>query len=631
MSTIFLSYARQDAKLVRALADDLRALDNAVWLDENVSGGQTWWNHILDQIRTCDVFVFALSPDALDSLACRRESEYADALGKPILPILLTGDAPRLLPPVLAAIQYVDFRDQTREALLRLARALNSLPATPPLPDPLPTPPEAPISYINQLAAEVTAGAPLHADRQSTLVLELKQSLNDSGTADDARALLKQLRSRRDLLARTAGEIDEVLGTTPAVAEVERPGRSRTILWSIVITTLCLGLVAFLLGESWVDVRLEQRQPALVSQLAEAEQRVQSIEAAQRQAEQALENEKATHQKVREERDDLQNQVSELQARSGQLEQQLTQAEQGRKKLRQRDAERQEEIARLKQEKQILVSQVGEAEQRVQATEAVRRQLAQALENEKKLVAELQAEKSKRNPTNPSKTYKNSIKMEFVLIPAGTFDMGSNDGADDEKPVHPVTISRPFYLGKYEVTQAQWKAVMKSNPNERKGDDLPVTNVSWNDVQEFIKKLNAKEGGNAYRLPTEAEWEYAARAGTTTAYSFGGDPELLAQYDWYNSNSGGKTQVVGQLKRNPWGLYDMHGNVWEWVQDWYAETYPAGPQTDPRGPDRGHLRVVRGGSVASSPAFLYSARRVGDGPKVRSAYLGFQCVRVPQP
>jgi formylglycine-generating enzyme required for sulfatase activity len=208
--------------------------------------------------------------------------------------------------------------------------------------------------------------------------------------------------------------------------------------------------------------------------------------------------------------------------------------------------------------------------------------------------------------------------------------MGSNNGDDDEKPVHRVTISQPFYLGKYEITQAQWEKVIGKNSSKFQGDpNLPVENVSWHDTQDFIKKLNAKEGGNAYRLPTEAEWEYAARAGTTTAYSFGDDPVLLNQYGWYASNSDNKTHPVGQLKDNPWGLYDMHGNVWEWVEDWYADKYPSEPQTDPKGPKEGSVKVLRGGSFFGSPEDLRSAVRVRDWPGGRFRSSGFRCVRVP--
>jgi formylglycine-generating enzyme required for sulfatase activity len=141
--------------------------------------------------------------------------------------------------------------------------------------------------------------------------------------------------------------------------------------------------------------------------------------------------------------------------------------------------------------------------------------------------------------------------MEFVLIHAGEFLMGSNDGYNDEQPVHTVCISKPFYLGQYEVTQGQWQAIVGNNPSRFKGDvKLPVESVSWEDVQEFIRRLNAREGGSRYRLPTEAEWEYAARAGTTTHYSFGDDPGRLGDYAWVDDNAGGETHPVGH-KRNP--------------------------------------------------------------------------------
>lgn len=177
--------------------------------------------------------------------------------------------------------------------------------------------------------------------------------------------------------------------------------------------------------------------------------------------------------------------------------------------------------------------------------------------------------------------------MEFVQIPAGEFDMGSPStdvkGYDGERPVHHVKFANAFYLGKYEVTQKQWQEVMGTNPSHSIGDDLPVNQVSWDDVQQFIKTLNKKEGTTKYRLPSEAEWEYAARAGTTTRYSFGDDESKLGDYAWYYNNSGSETHEfhrvhdVGLKKPNAWGLYDMHGNVREWVQDTWYNDYNGAP------------------------------------------------------
>jgi len=224
------------------------------------------------------------------------------------------------------------------------------------------------------------------------------------------------------------------------------------------------------------------------------------------------------------------------------------------------------------------------------------------------------------------KTLANTIGMEFVLIPAGTFQMGSTTGDSDERPVHQVTISQPFYLGKYEVTQAQWQAVMGQNPSLFQGDpNLPVEQVWWDDVQEFIRKLNAKEGHTKYRLPTEAEWEYAARAGTTTAYSFGDDATRLGEYAWYKGNAGERTHPVGKLKPNPWGLYDMHGNVWEWVQDWY-QRYQSEAVTDPQGPDLGTHRSRRGCAWNNAAEVCRSTNRYSS-PGYRDDFLGFRLLQ----
>jgi formylglycine-generating enzyme required for sulfatase activity len=221
--------------------------------------------------------------------------------------------------------------------------------------------------------------------------------------------------------------------------------------------------------------------------------------------------------------------------------------------------------------------------------------------------------------------------MEFILIPAGEFQMGGNDkeAYEDERPVHRVHITRPFYLGKYPVTQAQWEAVMGNNPSRFTGDpNRPVENVSWTEAQEFLRKLSEKEGKQPYRLPTEAEWEYAARAGSTAKYCFGNDEEQLGQYAWYGKDAGGSTHPVGQLKPNAWGLYDVHGNVWEWVNDWFdGAYYQKSPVEDPKGPEMGEDRIVRGGSWGDDPRFLRVSYRYGGAPGYRNGLVGFRCAR----
>ncbi|GHU00250.1 hypothetical protein FACS1894154_08980 [Betaproteobacteria bacterium] len=232
------------------------------------------------------------------------------------------------------------------------------------------------------------------------------------------------------------------------------------------------------------------------------------------------------------------------------------------------------------------------------------------------------------------KTFTNSIGTEFILIPAGSFTMGADkndkDADDDETPPHRVSISQAFYLGKYEVTQGEWVAVMGSNPSKFKGRSNPVEQVSWDDVQTFIQRLNAKEGTRKYRLPTEAEWEYAARAGTKSTYSFGDDAGQLGAYAWYDDNSGSQTHPVGQKKPNPWGLYDMHGNVLEWVNDWYNESYYSrSASNDPAGPSSGQTRVLRGGCWYYSAGCLRSARRSIGTPDDRDDRGGFRLACSP--
>jgi formylglycine-generating enzyme required for sulfatase activity len=222
----------------------------------------------------------------------------------------------------------------------------------------------------------------------------------------------------------------------------------------------------------------------------------------------------------------------------------------------------------------------------------------------------------------------NSIGMEFKLIPGGRFTMGSADG-EFETP-HEVTLTRSFELGVYEVTQEQYEAVMGTTLSYFKGPQNPAENVSWDEAVEFCRKLSElpaeKSAGYEYRLPTEAEWECACRAGTKTQYSFGDSASELGAYEWYGENSGKTTHPVGGKKPNAWGLYDMHGNVWEWCQDWHGD-YPSGSVTDPTGAGWGSLRVSRGGCWSSFARRCRSAFRLWSTPDYRFYYLGFRVLR----
>lgn len=223
---------------------------------------------------------------------------------------------------------------------------------------------------------------------------------------------------------------------------------------------------------------------------------------------------------------------------------------------------------------------------------------------------------------------KDGVSIEMIKVEAGTFMMGATPEMeipdDDEKPVHQVTLTNDYYIGKYEVTQALWQTVMESNPSSFKGNNLPVEQVSWNDCQEFIGKLNSITG-RKFRLPTEAEWEYAARGGRKSLkYQYSGG-NAISEVAWYTNNSGINTHPVGMKQANELGLYDMTGNVWEWCQDYYGQ-YIGRPQVNPLGDLKGTFRVFRGGSWLFEAAYCQVAYRAGGAPDYHRNHLGFRLV-----
>ena len=229
--------------------------------------------------------------------------------------------------------------------------------------------------------------------------------------------------------------------------------------------------------------------------------------------------------------------------------------------------------------------------------------------------------------------------MRFRLIPAGEFVLGGDMSPSEivshyggreewytnEGPQRTVRITKPFYMGIYEVTQAQYQAVMGGNPSLFKGNDLPVERVSWEDATEFCRRMSQLTG-LTIALPTEAQWEYACRAGTTTPFYFGSNANQLGEYAWYSDNSGRKTHPVGQRRPNAWCLYDMHGNVWEWCADWYEDSYSGPAAVDPQGPQSGADRVRRGGSWNGNDRSCRSASRRWGYPGRTDNNLGLRVV-----
>ncbi|WP_308232303.1 formylglycine-generating enzyme family protein [Prevotella sp.] len=232
------------------------------------------------------------------------------------------------------------------------------------------------------------------------------------------------------------------------------------------------------------------------------------------------------------------------------------------------------------------------------------------------------------NGDNISIPVKDGISIDMVRVEAGTFTMGATPEMenpwDGEKPTHQVTLTNDYYIGKYEVTQALWQAVMSNNPSYFKGDNLPVEKVSWNDCQEFISKLNTITG-KTFRLPTEAEWEYAARGGKKSkGYQYSGSNNL-SDVAWYEDNSGNKTHAVGSKQANELGIYDMSGNVWEWCQDWYGK-YSSSSQTNPTGANSGSNRVRRGGGWGGNAWICRSSYRYSYAPGFSNDSLGLRLV-----
>lgn len=220
------------------------------------------------------------------------------------------------------------------------------------------------------------------------------------------------------------------------------------------------------------------------------------------------------------------------------------------------------------------------------------------------------------------------VDMEMVWVPGGTFQMGSTDGRDDERPIHQVTL-KGFWLGKFEVTQEQYTKVMGNNPSRYSGVFNPVDNVSWNNAVEFCQKLASRSAGRAYQLPSESEWEYACRTGCSGLYCFSDVSGDLNDYAWYCNNSRNSSHQIGKKRPNSYGIYDMHGNVWEWCEDGYHTGYIGAPSDGSVWESSKISHVLRGGSWYSNSDFCRSAIRCGNLQNKTDGNIGFRVALMP--
>jgi len=609
MPKIFICYRREDSayaaqQIYRELIDHFGS-ESVVFDVDAIPLGTDFREHLNKEVSKCDILLAVIGNQWIEILKQRLDEpndfvriEIQAALERkiPVVPILVdkaSVPGEKNLPPELAGLAYRNAAEvraghDLQNHLKRLIGGLDRL--------------------LAERKAEEERRRKAEENRKRKEA-EAKHKAEDERKHKEAEARLRaeEERKRREVKAEIEPDKSELAkvkppepkadATAPAEPKSPKPRRTGNALKFGVLAGVAVLLIVgiwWYVSESQkkkLQIEVESKIERILTGIALLEQSVFKTE--------SLEQLNDSYKKS----DDLGRDLSDIERMSAVVG--LSQkAEKARKSL--------EELIRLlNTQKQKL----DEEEQNRKAAEEER------------------IRKAKEERMTPPKFLTNTIGMKYVLIPAGSFTMGSpleEPGRDDDEKLHEVTISKPFYLQTTEVTQGQWKRVMKDNPSRFKesGDDCPVENVSWDDAQKFIKRLNEMEGNNKfkYRLPTEAEWEYACRARTNTSFSFKGDASKLNEYGWYSSNSERRTHPVKTLKPNLWGLYDMHGNVWEWCQDWYGD-YPSSPITDPKGSAKGARRVLRGGSWNYHEEDCWSANRAFNSPDGRLLNLGFRLAR----
>ena len=373
------------------------------------------------------------------------------------------------------------------------------------------------------------------------------------------------------------------------------------------------------------------RSQEAAQRLAEVQDRLDAAVADQQEATKGLaqvaEQVESIVQGVEEARSALDTLRQGMDERLTALQSQLEPAVAGQQSESRRLGQLEEQVFTALTRQQATTQRVTELAEQVESVTLGLEEARAGLDSVREEMAALAAAPPSPGAVELSETWTNDLQMTFVLVPAGSFDMGSESGDEDERPVHSMRIDEPFYIAQFEVTQAQWFSVMENDPSQFTDDDnRPVENVSWNDAQAFITKLNAADSAATYRLPTEAEWEYAARAGSGEAYAFGDDAAELDTYAWYANNAADTTHPVGEKQPNAWDVHAMHGGVWEWVQNRYGP-YASGANRESPNPAPGIRRIIRGGSWLSPAEDCRSASRSHAHPTFRGSHVGFRLVR----
>ncbi len=620
---IFVSYSSRNRPQVKALVQDLENTGHDVWYDQEAAGGHEWWADILDNIRACELFIFALTPESLDSEACRREYRYAHALHKRILPVRLNATVnPASLTVELQKINFVDYFSGAEQEYRQLVRAITSLKPPVPMPEPMPDEPPVPISPLGELREKIAARS-IGVETQTYLVHELKQFLNKPATHAEALGLLQRLQNHPDMRVGVANEITTIL--TPYVPrklpETPKNFPSRRLMAGglvglVAIMAVVIGLVLLPSGGDDGDKGSptgEQTQTRIAANLTDTPTYTPS----------ATNEASATNTTVA-----TPSPTDKPTATSTQTSTATSMPSPTDKPTSTRSPTDEPTATSTPTNTATnMPSPTDTPSSTPSATNAISPTLPPGFEK-----VTSNAQWQERADWVIEKDFDG---VTMVLVPAGCFMMGSENGESDERPVREQCFDEPFWMDKYEVTNEQYGSVGCSQYSSE--PDQPRNCISWFEARDYCESRGA-------RLPTEREWEYAARGPDNLVYPWGDtyDAALVIGADdsVYGSN---KTAPVGsRLEGISWvGALDMSGNLWEWTNTIYgvydfnqsdfvslfAYPYNSEDGRERDSEERTDVRVLRGGSFINSSLDLRAAFRSWGNPNFEYIYFGFRCAR----